>query len=108
MTDPVEITSTIAVVGSRMKAEAFAGMDGDPQASSLLPGETVKRGTVAKKLMAGPTVTAHAGEDFQTRAVSPEQKVPTAFGQRSRSGEGGKIPAATSRRDKNGAARPTR
>ena len=82
-------TSTIAVVGSKMRPEAYAGMNGDPSASSLLPGQTVKRGTVAKKIMAGPAVTAHAGEDWQLRPVSAAQAVPTTPGIRNRNGEGG-------------------
>lgn len=76
-----------------MRAEAFYGQGGNDQASSLLPGEQVKRGTVAKKIMAAPVV-ARAG-DWQTRAVSADQKVKTTRGMRSRNGEGGTVPSRT-------------
>jgi hypothetical protein len=57
------------IVGSHLAPEAFAGQNGDPEASSLLPGAQPRRSSVAKKIMKGTEVSATAG-DWQTRNVS--------------------------------------
>jgi hypothetical protein len=68
--DPVDtLAGNIQYVGRGLRVEAYAGMNGDPEASSLLPGQQVRRGTVAKKIMAGTQVNV-PGSNAQTRTVS--------------------------------------
>jgi hypothetical protein len=86
----------VEIIASHMKAESL-GTQSDDGSTSLLPGHSVKRGSIAKKLVAGPAVNPHAGEDWQTRPVSAEQAVPTTPGMRNRSHEGGVIPSVTDR-----------
>jgi hypothetical protein len=94
------------IVGSKMAPEAFAGQNGDPQASSLLPGEQPRRSSVAKKIMKGTEVSAAPG-DWQTRpvsaapiAASPTMKNPNASPAR--------VPLSNVRRANDGLIRPTR
>jgi len=92
--------STIAVVGSKMKPEAFYGQGGDDSPSSIHPGSPpIKRSKFAKSVISdqGGPVNPHAGEDWQTRPVSAEQAVPVTPGMRNRNGEGGVIPSVTDR-----------
>jgi len=95
----------VVYIGSHLKAEAFGGMNGDPNPSSLLPGQKVKRGSVGKKLMEGTEVNVPVS-NAQTRTVSAKP-YPTHAGTKGPS-TGAKVPAATVRRDKTGIARPTR
>jgi hypothetical protein len=92
-------------VGSHIKAEAFAGQNGDPEASSLLPGQQPRRGTVAKSIMKGTDVTV-PGSDWRTRTVStaPIKANPGTKGPST----GAKVPGATIRRANDGLIRPTR
>lgn len=85
-------TSTIEIIGSKMKAESL-GTQSDDGSTSLLPGHKVRHGTVAKKIMAGPAVTADAGS-WQTRPVS-SQALPTTPGMKSRQHSGETVPSAT-------------
>lgn len=68
-------TSPIVYIGSHLKAEAFGGMNGDPNPSSLLPGQTVKRGSVGKALMKGTDETLAAiaahGVNDKTQSAAP-------------------------------------
>ena len=92
--------STIAVVGSKMKAEAFAGQNGDATPSSIHPGSApIKLSTFAKSVIKdqGGPVNPHAGEDWQTRSVSAAPAAPTTPGMRNRSHEGEVIPSVTNR-----------
>jgi hypothetical protein len=82
-------------VGSRLKAEAFGGMNGDPNASSLLPGQQVKRGSVGKSIMKGSEVSLEAANaaNVQQRTISsapttpsPTMKSPDRAGDRVPSG----------------------
>jgi hypothetical protein len=80
-----------------LKVDVGAGVNGDPSASSLLPNQQVKRTPNAKKLMAGTECIVPGSDQHpsaQTRPYSNEQKVPTAFGMRSRQNSGEKVPAA--------------
>jgi hypothetical protein len=80
----------IDVVGSKMKSDNGYGQNGYSGSSSDLPGQHTTSGFLPQA-----TVPADWG---QTRPMSAEQKVPTTKGMRSRSGEGGVIPAANTRR----------
>ena len=79
-----------------MKPEDGPGQNGFDDPSSDLPGEHTVSGFL-------PSVSVPVS-DWQTRPVSPEQKVPTAHAMRSRVGNassgspGGPIPPANIRR----------
>jgi hypothetical protein len=96
---------TEEIVASHIKAEAFAGQNGDPEASSLLPGQQPRRGSVAKKIMKDTQVTV-PGSDWQTRNVSaaPIKVNPGTKGPST----GAKVPLSTVRRANNGLILPTR
>jgi hypothetical protein len=106
--EPADTLATnIQFVGRGLRVEAFAGQNGDPSASSLLPGQQVRRGTVAKSLMKGTQVTLPVS-NAQTRTVSAKP-IKTTPGMRSRNaGSIAKAPAANKRADKAGVVRPTR
>jgi hypothetical protein len=78
------------VVGSKMASKNGYGQNGYSGASSDTPGQHTTSGFLPQA-----TLPADWG---QTRPVSPEQKVPTTKGMRSRNDEGGKIPAVNTRR----------
>jgi hypothetical protein len=84
------------IVGSHFAPDAFAGQNGDNTPSSLLPGQTVKRGKDAKSIMKGTEVTVQTAE-WQTRKVSAAQKVPTTPGMKNPNASPAKIPATTNR-----------
>jgi hypothetical protein len=90
---------TEEIVGSKMKPNNGYGANGFTGAASLLPGEKVKRNSIAQGIVAADPVTAGAG-DWQTRPVSTEQKVPTAFGHKNPNADPAKIPAGNVRRSK--------
>jgi hypothetical protein len=96
---------TEEIVASHIKAEAFAGQNGDPEASSLLPGQQPRRSSVAKKIMKGTEVSATAG-DWQTRTVSaaPIKTNPGTKGPST----GARVPLSTVRRANDAVIRPTR
>jgi hypothetical protein len=79
----------VVYVGSHLKAEAYAGMGGDPEASSLLPGQKPHRGSVAKKIMGANVDGVTVPTNGQTRDYSSEQKVPTHKSMRSRQNSSG-------------------
>jgi hypothetical protein len=78
MSDPVDNGSPTVFVGSHLKANVGYGTGGDPNSSSLEPGQQIKR-TPEGKALVGKPVSAAPG-DWQTRPVSAEQKVATAQG----------------------------
>jgi hypothetical protein len=117
-TDPIDtVGSPTVYIGSHLKAEAFGGMNGDPNASSLLPGQTVKRGSVGKSLIGTPDPTLAAiatrGVNDQTQVAAPDydgsgssqtrpvstKQYPSASGMRHRGGQdgspGGKVGSST-------------
>ena len=83
-------------VGSHLKSKNGYGQNGFQGASSDTPGEHTTSGFLSQSSV--PV------SDWQTRPVSPEQKVPTAHAMRSRVGNassgspGGPIPPANIRR----------
>jgi len=81
----------IDVVGSKMKPENGYGQNGFTGPSSDTPGKHTTSGFLPD------TAKADAG-DWQTRPVSPEQKVGTTPTMRSRNDEGGKIPSTNMHR----------
>jgi len=83
---------SVEVVGSKMKSDNGYGQNGYSGASSDTPGQHTTSGFLPQA-----TLPADWG---QTRPVSPEQKVLTTKGMRSRNGEDGTIPAAPVRRVK--------
>lgn len=91
------------VVGSHLAPMNGYGQNGYPGPSSDLPGQHTKvGGSIAPpdpdaSIIA---VTTNFREDanWQTRNVTPDQKVPTKGTMRSRSGEGGTVPDANMRR----------
>lgn len=89
-----------------MAPEAFAGQNGDPQASSLLPGEQPRRSSVAKKLMKGTEVNAASG-DWQTRRLNAAPEVKANPGTKGPS-KGARVPLSTVRRANNGLILPTK
>jgi len=92
------------ILGSRMRSDAFYGQNGSSQPSSQQPGDApIKRSAVAKSIIAADgSVNPKAGMDLQTRELKggnqTPDNVPTHPGMRSRSHEGGTIPASTIRR----------
>jgi hypothetical protein len=71
------IEQSTVFVGSHLKAEAFYGMSGDPNPSSLLPNQKVKRGSVGKSIMRGTDVTVPAGTQTRTVSAKPIKSSPT-------------------------------
>jgi len=66
-------TGTVDVIASRLKAEAFYGMNGSAQPSSIRPGDPpIKRGTVAKSIMASNKAKFIPPDvpDWQQRKIS--------------------------------------
>jgi hypothetical protein len=69
------------ILGSKLPADNAYGQNGFSGASSDLPGE---RTTISKKFAPPDPKQSDIKSDWQTRAVSAEQKVPTKPGMRRR------------------------
>jgi hypothetical protein len=92
-------TEPTVYIGSHIKANVGYGTSGDPSASSLEPGQKIKRSPEGKVLadrMDATVPGSDANPGMQTRTISAAPLAP-AHGMRSRSGEGGKIPSVTDR-----------
>jgi hypothetical protein len=66
-------TGTVDVIASRLKAEAFYGMNGSAQPSSIRAGDApIKRGTIAKSIMAANKANFIPPDvpDWQQRKIS--------------------------------------
>jgi hypothetical protein len=92
MADPIETSTTF--VGSHEKTfpgkgKTGYGQNGDPSASSLMPGKTKPN----IPSVSPPTVKADTG-DWQTRDAG-KSNVKAHDGMRSRNGEGGAVPKST-------------
>ena len=70
------VASQLDVVGSNYKAEAQYGQNGSDMPSSILPGETIKRSSIAKKLGAGAPVSTDPG-NWETRNISAKPIAPS-------------------------------
>ena len=96
MADAIDTIGVAPVILGRLILHTGSGMNGDPNPSALPVGTKPKRSAEGRKLidaMGGDAKTVPAN-GWQTRSVSAAPLAP-AHGHRSRSGEGGKIPAVT-------------
>lgn len=85
------------IVGSRFRAEVGYGDCANLQPSSLLPGDTIKRSTIAKTLQPVAPVNAKAAVVAnETRTVSAEP-YPVRVGRGDRGQSPAKIPNSNSR-----------
>jgi hypothetical protein len=89
-------------IGSREPAKNNYGQNGDPNASSVLPG---KKAPPISGNVAPPDVSANAGDwqtrDLNVKSAAKENQVPThsAMALRGTGSPSGPVPASTIRRD---------
>ena len=87
---------TEEIITHGLQVEAKQGQNGGLNPSSIHPGDApIARSKFAKSVISDQgAVTAHAGQDFQTRQLAPGN-VPVTPGMRSRQHSGETVPSTT-------------
>jgi len=94
----IDTSGGTVFVGSKEKARDGYGQNGDPNASSVLPGKPIPHmGGITNPVEAAVIARGVAADDYQTRAFTAEQVVPTAYGMRNRNLNPEKVPSTLAR-----------